>query len=305
VDVNQLPWSLAAATVDDLFLKSGAERWGLSREEFADTVNASVRHAFAGGEPSSRERDRYVAGLHVADMALAAACALGRETAWDHFVLEHRPVLYRAADSLDSSGGARELADSIYADLYGMRDGDPARRPLFRYFHGRSSLKTWLRAVLAQRHVDAIRARRRVEPLPDDDAASPAARSQPADPDRDRLVPLLENALRTAIDQLEPKDRLRVRSYYASQLTLAQIGRLTGEHEATVSRQLSRTRRHLKEAVERHLREQAGLSDAQVARAFELILEDPGDLDLLGRDHGEIQQEIRRSGDHENKKQAL
>lgn len=285
----------APATIADLFRRSRAERWGLSREEFADALNASVSHAFAGSAPSPRERDRYLTGLHVADLALAAACALGRETAWDHFVLKHRPVLYRAADSLDPSGGARELADSMYADLYGMRGDDPGRRPLFRYFHGRSSLKTWLRAVLAQRHVDAIRARRRLEPLLDDDTASPAARSLSTDPDRDRLVPLLENALRTAIDQLDVKDRLRLRSYYGSQLTLAQIGRISGEHEGTVSRHLSRTRRHIRDAVERHLRGQDRLSDAAVARAFELILEDPGGLDLLGRDHEEIQQEIRRS----------
>ena len=286
---------LAPATITDLFRKSGAERWGLSRDEFADAVNVSVRHAFASGEPSSRERDRYLAALHVTDLALAAGCALGRDAAWDHFVAEHRPVLYRAADALDPSGSVRELADSLYADLYGMKDGETGRRSLLRYFHGRSSLKTWLRAVLAQRHVDAIRARRRIEPLPDDDSAAPATRSEESDPDRARLVPLVENALRTAIDQLEAKDRLRLRSYYGSQLTLAQIGRITGEHEATVSRHLSRTRRHLKDAVERHLREQAGLSDAQTSRAFELILEDPGSLDLLGRDQENIQPQIRRS----------
>jgi hypothetical protein len=79
---------------------------------------------------------------------------------------------------------------------------------------------------------------------------------------------------------LPPRDRLRLRSYYAVELTLAQIGRLTGEHEATVSRQLARTRRHVREEVSRDLREKAGLDEAEVARAFELALEDPGDLDV-------------------------
>ena len=261
----------------------------LTPQELAAAIDASVHHAFADGEPTKRERDRYIASLHVEDLALAAACALGREAAWDRFVRELRPVLYRAADALDPSGGAREIADSMYADLYGIRATDaPAgerapqmeRRSLFRYFHGRSSLATWLRAVLAQRHVDALRARKRIEPLENHERAAPEQTTRESEPDRELLVPLLEQALQTTIDELAPKDRLRLRSYYGAQLTLAGIGRITGEHEATVSRNLSRTRRHLRTEVERRLREHNRLTDAQVARAFELVLDDPGGLNL-------------------------
>ena len=44
--------------------------------------------------------------------------------------------------------------------------------------------------------------------------------------------------LAAAIAALAPRDRLRLACYYAQEMTLAQIGRLTREHEATVSRQL-------------------------------------------------------------------
>src|SRR4029079_14180055 len=100
--------------------------------------------------------------------ALARPWAEGTEPAWDRFVRDYRPVLYRAADALDPSGGARELADSLYGDLYGVQVRGSDRRSLFRYFQGRSSLATWLRAVLAQRYVDRLRAGRRLTPLPDD-----------------------------------------------------------------------------------------------------------------------------------------
>ena len=235
--------------------------------------------AFRDGSATGRELHRYLAGLHVADLALAAACALGRDAAWDHFVREHRPILYRAADALDPGGGARELADSLYADLYGVREREGERQSLFRHFHGRSSLATWLRAVLAQRHVDAIRASKRVDPLPDnDDAVTAAATTE--DPDRSSLVPLVLAALIAAVYALDPRDRLRLRSYYVSGLTLAEIGRITAEHEATVSRHLARTRRGLRAAVERHLKDHTKLTPDRVARAFELALEDPGSLDL-------------------------
>ncbi len=270
---------LTASIVDDLFRKAGAGKWALTRVEFAEVLSVSVRRAFPKAKPSKRELDRYLGAVHLADLALANACALGRDVAWDHFVIEHRPVLYRSADALDPTGAARELADSLYGDLYGVGGKSEERRSLFRYFHGRSSLATWLRAVLAQRYVDLLRSRRRSEPLPDEDICSTGAGTT-SDPDREQLVPLVDEALRSAIDGIAAKDRLRLRSYYVTQLTLAEIGRVTGEHEATVSRHLSRTRRGLREHAERHLRETARLSDAQIARAFELALEDPGALDL-------------------------
>ena len=64
------------------------------------------------------------------------------------------------------------------------------------------------------------------------------------------------------------------------ELTLAEIGRLLKEHEATVSRQLARTRRALLENVERQLRDGAKLSDAQIAECFAAASEEAGPLDL-------------------------
>ena len=49
---------------------------------------------------------------------------------------------------------------------YSERDGE--RQSLLRYFHGRSSLGTWLRALLAQRQVDRIRQTLRLDSLPAD-----------------------------------------------------------------------------------------------------------------------------------------
>ena len=272
--------ALPAATIAHLYRKAGAEQWALSHDEFMEAVEASVRRAHAGSVPAPRELDRYLAGLHATDLALATACALGREAAWDHFVLTHRPVLYRAADALNPSGSAREIADSLYADLYGLQEAGGTRRSLFRYFHGRSTLATWLRSVLAQRFVDSLRAQRRTEPLPDDEGGMRPAGAVSSDPDRDQLVPLVQQALAAAIAALAVKDRLRLRSYYVSELTLAQIGRITAEHEATVSRQLARTRRSLRDEMERHLQNEARLSRAQVTRALELAMDDPGSMSL-------------------------
>ena len=225
---------------------------------------------------------------YAADLELAGLCAAGDAQAWERFILEYRPVLYRAADALDPSGGARELADSLYAELYGVGDGAGERRSLFQYFQGRSSLATWLRAVLSQRYVDRIRVQRRLEPLPDDERAeTPAARGhtradrvEPPDPDRERLLSLLRQALGRAIARLADRDRLRLGCYYAQELTLAETGRLLKESEATASRQLARTRRAIRDAVERQLRDEAGLTRDQIDACFASAADDPGPLDL-------------------------
>jgi RNA polymerase sigma factor (sigma-70 family) len=220
---------------------------------------------------------------HDVDLELARQCAAGDEQAWQRFVLEYRPVLYRAADALDRSGGARELADGLYADLYGMKDDEGERRPLFRYFQGRSSLATWLRAVLAQRYVDRLRAQRRLEPLPgetDSPVDSGAGRpGDPPDPERGRYLALVRQALGCAVAALCDRDRLRLGCYYVQQLTLAETGRLLKEHEATVSRQLARTRRAVRDEVERQLRHN-GLTEDQIAACVTSVAGDPGPIDL-------------------------
>ena len=276
-----------ARLLERLYGQAKGERWNAPRDRFAQALEASAERAFAGrspGNPGSndaRELERYLASLHLEDLALACACAAGDESAWEHFVREQRPLLYRAADAIDPSGGARDLADSLYADLFGLGNRAGERQSLFRYFHGRSSLTTWLRAVLAQRHVDRLRTHRRVEALPDEESASALpAPARPMEPDRDRYLELIRDALARAVANLTARDRLRLACYYAQELTLAQTGRMLGEHEATSSRQLARTRRAIRNAVEQHLRAEAGLADAEIARCFECVTEDAGPMDL-------------------------
>ena len=275
------------ARAERLFRKSGADRWHVPRAAFAEALDRSVAKAFAGRSPSASEVDRYCDALRLDDLALACACALGHEAAWDHFVTEFRPALYRAADAIDPAGGAREAADALYGELFGLKEKDGDRQSLFRYFHGRSSLATWLRSLVSQRYVDHIRATRRLDPLPED--ASPAAlpaRPTEMDPDRPRFADAMRAALAGALAALAPRDRLRLACYYAQEMTLAEIGKLTREHEATVSRQLARTRRDIRASVERRLREEHHFADREIAESFAAVLDDAGSLDLatlLGR----------------------
>ena len=266
-----------AAHVRRLYAASAATRWNVSEETFTEAVSAGAERRFAGKTPGEREVAAYLDGLAAADLALACACRLGHDAAWDHFVTEFRPILYAAGRAIAGEGG-RELADSVYADLFGTATDRPDRRSLFAYYHGRSSLATWLRAVLVRRHVDRLRETARTEPFAEDGDSVPppaSAGAEPADPARAQYVRLAQDAIDAAIAALPGGDRLRLRLYYGEGLTLAEIGRVVHEHEATVSRKLSRLRRELRDSVVRTLKADHGLDDRSVAACFDHAAEAP------------------------------
>jgi RNA polymerase sigma factor (sigma-70 family) len=297
----------------ELHVLANAPRWGVSREEFAATLYRSAACHFGGTLPEGAALEAYLRTLRLEDLALACALRLESAQAWEEFVATYRPVLYAAARSIAAGRGeayARELADSLYAELYGLdRKGTARRHSLFDYFHGRCKLGTWLRTVLAQRHVDAIRAGRQTESLPDSlkDSSGDnsfgsrnAVRVQAAshsgngdrelgDLDRARLMPQVREGLLAAFAALAPADRMLCSLYYVDDLTLAHIARMRGVHEATVSRQLERIRRDLRETVERTLAAgvaaengsaaRRGLTAAEIKLCFDYARED-GSFDL-------------------------
>jgi RNA polymerase sigma-70 factor len=291
-----------SSLLERFYAQSHAGRWGLPRQRFLAALQRSSEKAFTILTPTLQKLEAYLGALHLEDLALAAACAAGVEPAWEYFISQYRAYLRSAAAAIlrcpSGSAEACDLADSLFSELYGLASGEGSERSLFGYFHGRSSLKTWLRAILAQRHIDSIRAGRRFEDLPEDDSAG--ARSapplgppiQPADPHRERYVASFTRALQTALDGLEPQEKERLRLYYAEEKTLAEIGRLLSEHESSVSRHLDRVRRDLRQNVENTLRRGLGaangsaalpgLSDAEITLCFAYSADDtPLDLDKL------------------------
>jgi RNA polymerase sigma-70 factor, ECF subfamily len=268
-----------------------AERWATTREELSAALYRSATRRFADEAPTWTELESYLRSLHVEDLALVCALRRGSERAWEEFVARYRQVLYAAARAIVGTAGearARELADSLWAELYGVEGAGGTRgRALLDYFHGRSKLSTWLRAILAQRHVDALRSASRNESIDDENgslepaAAPPRSEAHAGDPDRERLLPQLHQAMSEALAALAPAERLLLSLYYVQGMTLAQIARLRGVHEATISRQLEGVRRELRKNAERFLAGAStgaagrpGLSPAEIDLCFSYAQED-------------------------------
>ncbi|HEV2350930.1 MAG TPA: RNA polymerase sigma factor [Terriglobia bacterium] len=253
--------------VDELYQASAAARWCVPIEEFAQ---AAWKGVAAAAESEPAEIPKLLSALRSEDLALALGCARGNEEAWNTFCAKFRAILYEAALAIaHQEVEARELADSLLAELYGLDTSSPARSSRFAYFHGRSSLKTWLRAVLHQRYVDEYRRSSRLVQLPEDPPETAEAETPVSEDEDRRYAECLGEAVEATLKEIPADEKLLLGYYYVQELTLKQIGRLTSEHEATISRHLEALRKKLRKRIEAHLRNVKKLSAFELDRCLD------------------------------------
>ena len=268
---------LSGLEIHDLWREAEADSVGLGKDELARVLlTLGIKYNY-GRPPGTAATQSQIAGfwrsLQLQDLALAHACALGREAAWQQFMIRYRDALTQAAIRITSSAAlGRELADSFYADLFGLTQlGDQRRSPL-AYYSGRGSLKGFLRAALAQRNVDHHRRTNRETPLTTGELiAAPPGTTPAAD-----MLSRLGQALRTTLGCLEAEDRFLLSAWFLDRRTLLEISRVLGVHEATVSRRIQRLTARLHDGLLENL-QTSGLSRAA---AEEALTTDPRDLDV-------------------------
>ena len=211
--------------------------------------------------------------LRLSELALAHSCVLGREAAWQRFLNSYRSPLTQAATAITGSASAgHELADSLYAELYGLRERDGQRRSPLASYSGRGSLLGWLRTTLAQRQVDHHRRTRREAPLDNVDPPAAEALSSPASAELGRLKEAVSLSLRA----LPTEDRFMLSAYFLDRQSLLEIARVIRVHEATISRRLKRVVADLRKQLVQHL--QAGGLSKRAAE--EALGADPRDIEL-------------------------
>jgi len=258
-----------------------AAQHSLTASELAHTLAAiGAKHNFGlppGSPASPAQQEKFFRALQLPDLALAQACALGREPAWQQFLTRFRAPLRQAAIAFTGSSSlGEELADSLYAELFGLSERAGQRRSPLAGYSGRGSLMGWLRSTLAQRHVDHHRRTWRESPLPEPGfgpepiAASTETSAEPAQ------LTSLSRALAQVLQQLPPEDRFLLASYFLDQRTLLEIARLLHVSEATISRKLKR----LTSGVHKQLLKQLQAEGLSRRAAEEAMFTDPRDLTL-------------------------
>jgi RNA polymerase sigma-70 factor len=231
--------------------------------------------------------NKFLDSLRADDLCLAVACERGDERAWADLMEQFRATVMSAARGASpNEEAAEELAQSIWADLYGLRagaSGTPTGK--LAYYSGCGSLGGWLRAVVGQLAVDRHRKSSRLvqteeaadfdrlsqgrEHAPGEDGFHAAA---PPDPEqalaRSELTRSLHAALARVLSELDAEDRLLVKLYYFDGLRLREAGAVLGIHEATASRRLTRIHSQVRERVTASLASERGWTREAAARSL-------------------------------------
>ncbi|HXX00791.1 MAG TPA: sigma-70 family RNA polymerase sigma factor [Candidatus Acidoferrales bacterium] len=264
--------SVVSDLLGELHAKSGCDKIGLTRESFA-AILREVGTKFATVATSEDEIRAFFVSLRVDELALARACADGNNSAWEIFLTRYREKLYLSALRIArEDSAARELADTLYADLYGTTTREGQRVSKLSSYTGRGSLEGWLRTVLSQEYVNRYRRTKRLVSL--DEESEEGAQFQAPDPEPAAPAdPRLAQATDEALAFLCGEDRLILSAYYLDGRTLAEIARMLGVHESTISRKLDKLAKALRKQILTALTRR-GMSRRQAEEALEADVRD-------------------------------
>ncbi len=268
-------------------LERATDNHGLKAETLVPRVTAAVDKYILRDDPQAAGEviQDFIDKLQADDLCLIVACEQGNQKAWTDLVERFSATVRSAARSASSNEeGAEDLAQSIWAELHGLRvreDGRPAGK--LAYYSGRGSLAGWLRAVVAQLAIDQHRKQSRLVQTEEDadfdriiqqgeDETTWSGHGTSANPELQISAKLagaqMQKALAESVKQMSAEDRLLVKLYYFDGLRLREAGAVLGVHEATASRRLTRIHGELRQQVERLLIEQEGWTQPETARAF-------------------------------------
>ena len=268
-------------------LARATDNRSLSREFLVTRIGAAVEKYLLRDDPNAAgaEVSKFIDELQADDLCLIVACERGDERAWSELVERFKPTVRSAARSASSNEDAAEdLAQSIWAELYGLRtrsDGRPASK--LAYYSGRGSLAGWLRAVVAQLAVDTFRKQSKLVQAEEDadldrlaqevqvaeGQPALAGMQNPEDAMSNRFARSeMQQALSRSVQELSAEDRLLVKLYYFDNLRLREAGAVLGVHEATASRRLTRIQSDLRKRVSEILVGERGWTKAEAERSF-------------------------------------
>ena len=258
---------------------------GLGVDEISQRVTPAVeKYLLRDGDATAGEIGSFVDEIHANDLCLIVACERNDEKAWEDLVANFDGVVKSAARKIAANTeDADDLASSIWAELYGLKQGeDGTRKTKLAYYSGRGSLGGWLRAIISQMAVDRFRKESRMVQIEEPREFEILAEESSNNSHGPQVVSHAENpevifsdkqssndvaeALAEAVASLEAEDRLILKMYYFDDLKLKDIAAVFGYHEATASRKLVRVQNDIRKTVEKCLKTRHGWSDSEVKR---------------------------------------
>jgi len=229
-----------------------------------DVFDGYVAERFASGGAIEEE----LLERNGTDLYLACACSQGN------------PIAIRAFEELYFAGevdlaarrskvvAPEDLRQRVRAKLF---VGAP---PKIAAYSGRSSLRTWFRAVVGRLVIDVSREGHRDVPTPESDFLELASNGD--DPDRRLLQETYRQAFKQAFDlaadRLSPREKNLLRYGLAEGLNIDQIGHIYGVHRVTAARWLQKARAVFVEQIRRLMMERLRLTPSEFESVLRLVI---------------------------------
>jgi RNA polymerase sigma-70 factor len=259
---------------------------GLNGEILRPRINAALdKYVFRDDPDAGRNSLRtFIDEVRADELCLIVACERGDEAAWEELVATFDATVRSAARKMTSNAeDGEDLAGSIWAELYGLRQDEAGKKKSkLGYYSGRGSLAGWLRAVVSQLAIDEHRKQSKFVQIEEAHEFENLAEDASNQTENERVLHHgsnpeelltekrtsadISSALSAAIASLADEDRLIVKMYYFDDLKLKDIAATFGYHEATASRKLVRVQSEIRKGVERMLKKDRGWSDDEIKR---------------------------------------
>lgn len=260
--------------------------WTTVRDELVDWVRRGRREhpefalapdlfiAHAGAKIAARPAlDAFVlpTSLHVEELYLAFACALGQTRALEKFRDTYGADIDKGLRRAPSNRNHDDLRQRLEVKLF-VASND--QEPMIASYCGAGSLQGWVRVVVSRMVVDVMRATRNElhgsEPLFAD-----ALAAEGLEPDllllRAQQTPQVQAALEFAFSELTPRERRLLRGLFVHKLSTHALGEQFGVHRTTAARWAETARERLVTQMREYLQRTLGDRDETVQSLVALV----------------------------------
>jgi RNA polymerase sigma-70 factor, ECF subfamily len=247
---------------------------GLKVELFATQISGIAAKYYDENAPAPVIWS-FLKGLHTDDLYLALACACHTEASWVRFDALYRKVFQDICRHLAPSGvDCTEFRETVWTDLFFP---DRTGRSRIGSYDGRSSLPTWLRAVASNRMINEVQRKHWVKSI--DPGMEPPDRRTLREIELTlemrRFEPMIVDCLSQACRTMSRRERLIITYRFTQGLQLGQIAKILSVHQSTVTRQMDRLFRRLRDEVARRLATQYKLEPGAVEECLAIASDAP------------------------------
>jgi RNA polymerase sigma-70 factor (ECF subfamily) len=239
----------------------GREAWPDIDVDFAEFAR------FVAARLGSRAADR----LDGPALYLVCACLAGDKRALAAFDQRYIVTLAQRLSRLERTGVSSEDVTQLLRIRFLFGEG--GRPPRIADYNGAGDLRAWLRVAAVRIAISLQRKHRREEP--DGDEALRALADAGPGPELELMKEISRDefaaALRTAVAELEPRQRNLLRHQALDRMSIDRIAALYGVHRATAARWVAQARDALVAGVRRRLQAKLAVAPERLDSLLLLI----------------------------------